>query len=235
MDWTLAGPVGLADGSHRGLRPQVLQQGRWGEDQGCRGCLHPHCSVDNPVDCGQNRILPTDTILGSILSLFQKQIGSGHVDTRQELAATFCIPGHHHGGGGGGALLATRPHHLQVGQVLEKGLTRIVFRNFAELARRGYYNNTKFHRVIKEFMIQGGDPTGTGRLVKFRICPFCSNCVWLCSLFSFVSNRPIFLIHLSQGRCKHLREKLCRRNSSWTEAHRGWRAQHGKQVAIVVL
>ena len=84
-------------------------------------------------------------------------------------------------------------------------------------------------------MIQGGDPTGTGRLVKFRICPFCSNCVWLCSLFSFVSNRPIFLIHLSQGRCKHLRKKLCRRNSSWTEAHRGWRAQHGKQVAIVVV
>jgi len=39
----------------------------------------------------------------------------------------------------------------------------ITCRNFAELARRGYYNSTKFHRVIKEFMIQGGDPTGTGR------------------------------------------------------------------------
>jgi len=36
-------------------------------------------------------------------------------------------------------------------------------RNFAELARRGYFNNTKFHRIIKDFMIQGGDPTATGR------------------------------------------------------------------------
>ena len=158
--------------------------------------MHPHCSVDNPVDCGQNRILPTDTILGSILSLFQKRIDSGHVDTRQELAATFCIPGHHHGGGGGRALLATRPHHLQVGQVLEKGLTRIVFRNFAELARRGYYNNTKFHRVIKEFMIQGGDPTGTGRLVKFRICPFCSHCS---TVFQFCVQQAYFSHPLIPG------------------------------------
>ncbi|KAE9547703.1 hypothetical protein FO519_009087 [Halicephalobus sp. NKZ332] len=36
-------------------------------------------------------------------------------------------------------------------------------RNFAELARRGYYDKTIFHRIIREFMIQGGDPTGTGR------------------------------------------------------------------------
>ncbi|XP_070558407.1 peptidyl-prolyl cis-trans isomerase-like 1 [Ptychodera flava] len=35
--------------------------------------------------------------------------------------------------------------------------------NFAELSKRGYYNNCKFHRIIKDFMIQGGDPTGTGR------------------------------------------------------------------------
>ncbi len=36
-------------------------------------------------------------------------------------------------------------------------------RNFAELARRGYYNKTKFHRIVKDFIVQGGDPTGTGR------------------------------------------------------------------------
>ena len=36
-------------------------------------------------------------------------------------------------------------------------------RNFAELARRGYYNSTKFHRVVQNFIAQGGDPTGSGR------------------------------------------------------------------------
>lgn len=36
-------------------------------------------------------------------------------------------------------------------------------KNFATLAQRGYYNNVIFHRIIPDFMIQGGDPTGTGR------------------------------------------------------------------------
>ncbi|XP_054157963.1 peptidyl-prolyl cis-trans isomerase cypE-like [Oppia nitens] len=42
-------------------------------------------------------------------------------------------------------------------------LTPKTCKNFAELAKKKYYDNTIFHRVIDNFMIQGGDPTGTGR------------------------------------------------------------------------
>ena len=38
----------------------------------------------------------------------------------------------------------------------------ITVNNFVFLSEQGYYNNTTFHRVIADFMIQGGDPEGTG-------------------------------------------------------------------------
>ncbi|MCA0457865.1 MAG: peptidylprolyl isomerase [Chloroflexi bacterium] len=41
-------------------------------------------------------------------------------------------------------------------------LTPVTVNNFVFLAQAGYYNNTTFHRVLPDFMAQGGDPTGTG-------------------------------------------------------------------------
>lgn len=40
--------------------------------------------------------------------------------------------------------------------------TPLTVANFLNLSRKGYYNGLTFHRVIKGFVIQGGDPTGTG-------------------------------------------------------------------------
>ena len=40
--------------------------------------------------------------------------------------------------------------------------TPITVSNFVNLAKRGYYNNLSFHRVINDFMVQGGCPIGTG-------------------------------------------------------------------------
>lgn len=40
--------------------------------------------------------------------------------------------------------------------------TPVTANNFVALARKGFYNGTIFHRTLADFMIQGGDPTGTG-------------------------------------------------------------------------
>ena len=41
--------------------------------------------------------------------------------------------------------------------------TPVTAASFLNLASRGFYDGLKFHRVIPDFMIQGGDPSGTGR------------------------------------------------------------------------
>lgn len=56
--------------------------------------------------------------------------------------------------------------HTSVGDItvaLNFGETPNTVKNFVDLSQRNYYENVIFHRVVKGFMIQGGDPTGTGR------------------------------------------------------------------------
>jgi peptidyl-prolyl cis-trans isomerase SDCCAG10 len=40
--------------------------------------------------------------------------------------------------------------------------TPMACRNFIQLCMEGYYDNTIFHRVVPGFIVQGGDPSGTG-------------------------------------------------------------------------
>ncbi|KAJ5489105.1 Peptidyl-prolyl cis-trans isomerase-like 2 [Penicillium diatomitis] len=79
------------------------------------------------------------------------------------------------------ALLSEEEYMLKRGRVKAKGYARIdttaghlnvelypeyapkAVWNFIQLAKKGYYKDVCFHRNIKGFMIQGGDPTGTGR------------------------------------------------------------------------
>jgi len=58
------------------------------------------------------------------------------------------------------AILHTSKGDIKVQLFADKAPNTV--NNFVFLAREGFYDGTTFHRVIKDFMIQGGDPTGTG-------------------------------------------------------------------------
>lgn len=59
------------------------------------------------------------------------------------------------------ATIETNKGNIEV--VLYADKTPVTVANFVNLAKRGFYDGVVFHRVIPNFMIQGGDPTGTGR------------------------------------------------------------------------
>ena len=58
------------------------------------------------------------------------------------------------------AIMHTSKGDISIRLFSEK--TPKAFENFTTHAKNGYYNGLKFHRVIKDFMIQGGDPRGNG-------------------------------------------------------------------------
>ncbi|MCB2180190.1 peptidylprolyl isomerase [bacterium] len=59
------------------------------------------------------------------------------------------------------AVLTTDVGEMKIKLFAEK--TPVTVNNFVFLANEGFYDGTIFHRVIGNFMVQGGDPTGTGR------------------------------------------------------------------------
>jgi peptidyl-prolyl cis-trans isomerase B (cyclophilin B) len=69
-------------------------------------------------------------------------------------------------GGGREAMSSTAVMHTNHGDItvelFDEDAPKTV-ENFKKLAGDNFYNGVIFHRVIKDFMIQGGDPTGTGR------------------------------------------------------------------------
>src|SRR5438874_668627 len=58
------------------------------------------------------------------------------------------------------AVFKTDKGDIRVNLFADKAPTTV--NNFVFLAREGFYDGTQFHRVIRDFMVQGGDPTGTG-------------------------------------------------------------------------
>lgn len=59
------------------------------------------------------------------------------------------------------AILKTTQGDIEI--ELRPDLAPKAVENFVTHSKNGYYNGLIFHRIIKNFMIQGGDPTGTGR------------------------------------------------------------------------
>lgn len=59
-----------------------------------------------------------------------------------------------------GLTLETSKGNIEIELAADKAPLTVT--NFANLVSRGFYNGLKFHRVIPDFMIQGGDPMGTG-------------------------------------------------------------------------
>ncbi|CAO2651918.1 Nn.00g002010.m01.CDS01 [Neocucurbitaria sp. VM-36] len=125
--------------------------------------------------------LPKNGTTPSSTTAPKKPAYNAAVYTSGRAAASFTSTGVTPHTSGERALLSDEDYMLKLKRVKQKGYARIstslgdlniellpeyaprAVWNFVKLAQKGYYKDTIFHRNIKGFMIQGGDPTGTGR------------------------------------------------------------------------
>jgi peptidyl-prolyl cis-trans isomerase-like protein 2 len=125
--------------------------------------------------------LPRSGTAASTSAEPKKPAYNAAVYTSGKAAASFTSTGVTPHTSGERALLSDEDYMLKPKRIKNKGYARIstslgdlnvellpeyaprAVWNFVKLAQKGYYSHTIFHRNIKGFMIQGGDPTGTGR------------------------------------------------------------------------
>jgi len=88
---------------------------------------------------------------------------------------------------------------------LEESIAPFTVQNFVKLSEKGYYNNTIFHRVVPNFVIQGGDPTGTGYggpgysiRSEFSPLPFAEYTVGMASSGKDTEGSQFFITHSPQ-------------------------------------
>lgn len=95
-----------------------------------------------------NKIIPVEQASPTVASSTVKNDMTRTIDGQTDLFADYSS-----------AIIKTSEGNIEVKFYAESPIT---VNNFMNLAKSGFYNDTKFHRVIKDFMIQGGDPLSKG-------------------------------------------------------------------------
>src|SRR5206468_3630561 len=138
------------------INPMIVEgQVAGGVVQGIGGTLYEHFIYDddgNPLTTTfMDYLLPTTTDV--------PVIEYGHVETPSP------TPGRHKGMAEAGATGSPATIDTNFGCIvvsLDTAKAPIAAGRFVSLAKSGFYNGLTFHRVVPDFVIQGGDPTGTG-------------------------------------------------------------------------
>jgi peptidyl-prolyl cis-trans isomerase A (cyclophilin A) len=116
---------------------------------GCYGPLVPRTTLDNkPLDANGN-VIETKVNAGTKANAETKMNVESESASEVQTVSTNPV-----------VTIETAKGVIQFELFMDKA--PLTSKNFADLAAKGYYDNLTFHRVIRGFMIQGGDPKGDG-------------------------------------------------------------------------